>query len=72
MNVVTAYGPAEVAGWLDVTPAAVSNWRWRYGYWPVPPAVHVISGTVTFYGWFPEQKAAWLEWFRMYRAGDVP
>lgn len=65
---ITTHGVRDVAGWLGVTRTAVSNWRKRYGVWPVEPAVCVkAAGGKTVCGWLPGQRDAWLAW---YRAGD--
>lgn len=68
---ITAYGPGTVARWLGVKPPAVSNWPERYGGWPVEPAVQIMTEGRQFFGWLPEQREAWLAWYRGEQSGST-
>lgn len=56
-----AYGISEVAGWLGVSRAAITNYIVRHDA-PVPDVV-ILTPEVEFKGWLPERRAEWQAFY---------
>jgi len=59
------YGNSQVAAWLGVTNAAVSNWLVRHAQEIPRPAVVVVSSSgEETWGWTEGQRAEWAAWHK--------
>jgi hypothetical protein len=61
---ITLYGQAEVAQWVDVTPQTIAMWIMRYDDYPVPDA-RIVTEKQAIRGWRAERRAEWEKYARM-------